>query len=129
MNIDSTTSSSKQPPTATYVLIAGGGPCGLMASDRARSRKVFAALWSTQSHARRSSRGPTRLRPAQWMQFQRFSFAQEVRALGLSPAHPTDVAYLGRYAGDKLARTSLPSAPEAVVNINTMTMKFGLAAT
>jgi 2-polyprenyl-6-methoxyphenol hydroxylase-like FAD-dependent oxidoreductase len=45
--------------------------------------------------------------------FRRLGFADEVRALGLPPDFPTDIAYFTRFARHELARFSLPSAREA----------------
>ena len=45
--------------------------------------------------------------------FRRLGFAEEIRALGLPPDYPTDIAYFTRFARHELARFSLPSAREA----------------
>ncbi len=45
--------------------------------------------------------------------FRRLGFADEIRALGLPPEFPTDIAYFTRYAGHELARFALPSANQA----------------
>ena len=45
--------------------------------------------------------------------YRRLGFADEVRALGLPPDFPTDIAYFTRFARHELARFSLPSAREA----------------
>src|SRR6188768_3248500 len=42
--------------------------------------------------------------------FRRLGFADEVRALGLPPDFPTDIAYFTRFARHELARFSLPSS-------------------
>jgi 2-polyprenyl-6-methoxyphenol hydroxylase-like FAD-dependent oxidoreductase len=59
--------------------------------------------------------------------FRRLGFADEVRALGLPPEHPTDIAYFTRYAGHELARISLPTAAQAVVKIKSMTGSWSAA--
>src|SRR5688572_32714895 len=45
--------------------------------------------------------------------YRRLGFADEIRALGLPPDFPTDIAYFTRFARHELARFSLPSAREA----------------
>ena len=42
--------------------------------------------------------------------FRRLGFADEIRALGLPPDHPTDIAYFTRFASHELARIRLPTA-------------------
>jgi 2-polyprenyl-6-methoxyphenol hydroxylase-like FAD-dependent oxidoreductase len=59
--------------------------------------------------------------------FRRLGFAHEIRALGLPPDHPTDIAYLTRFAGRELARISLPTAAEAIVRIRSMTGSWSAA--
>jgi 2-polyprenyl-6-methoxyphenol hydroxylase-like FAD-dependent oxidoreductase len=45
--------------------------------------------------------------------YRRLGFADEVRALGLPPDFPTDIAYFTRFARHELARFSLPSSRDA----------------
>src|SRR2546423_3068644 len=45
--------------------------------------------------------------------YRRLGFADEVRALGMPPDFPTDIAYFTRFAKHELARFSLPSARDA----------------
>src|SRR5687767_13916755 len=45
--------------------------------------------------------------------FRRLGFADEVRALGLPPDFPTDIAYFTRFARHELARFTLPSSRDA----------------
>ena len=45
--------------------------------------------------------------------YRRLGFADEVRAQGLPPDYPTDIAYYTTFAGHELARFRLPSAAEA----------------
>ena len=46
--------------------------------------------------------------------YRRLGFAHEIRALGLPPDHPTDIAYFTRFCGYELARLELPTAAQAV---------------
>jgi 2-polyprenyl-6-methoxyphenol hydroxylase-like FAD-dependent oxidoreductase len=45
--------------------------------------------------------------------YRRLGFAHRVRAQGLPADHPTDVAYLTRFAGHEMARLRLPTAAQA----------------
>jgi 2-polyprenyl-6-methoxyphenol hydroxylase-like FAD-dependent oxidoreductase len=45
--------------------------------------------------------------------YRRLGFADRVRAQGLPADHPTDVAYLTRFAGHEMARLRLPTAAQA----------------
>ena len=51
--------------------------------------------------------------------YRRLGFADEVRAQGLPPDYPTDIAYFTRYTEHELARFSLPSARAATDMIKT----------
>ena len=59
--------------------------------------------------------------------FRRLGFAHEIRAMGLPPDHPTDIAYFTRYAHHELARISLPTAAQAVKKIKTMSGSWSAA--
>ena len=52
--------------------------------------------------------------------FRRLGFAHEVRAQGLPPDHPTDIAYFTRFTGHELARLGLPTAAQAVQAVRNM---------
>lgn len=55
--------------------------------------------------------------------YRRLGFASEIRAQGLPPDHPTDIAYFTRYTVHELARLPLPTAAQAVKNIQHMTAR------
>jgi 2-polyprenyl-6-methoxyphenol hydroxylase-like FAD-dependent oxidoreductase len=59
--------------------------------------------------------------------FRRLGFAQEIRAQGLPPHHPTDITYLTRFSGIELARLRLPTAAAAPQAIKTMTGSWSAA--
>jgi len=59
--------------------------------------------------------------------FRRLGFAHEIRAMGLPPDHPTDIAYFTRYAHHELARISLPTAAQAVETIKTLSGAWSAA--
>ncbi|MFC0388381.1 FAD-dependent oxidoreductase [Muricoccus vinaceus] len=94
------------------VLIAGGGPCGLMLAIELSRRGIGVLLvddkpgttFNPQANA-------TQARTME--HYRRLGFADEIRALGMPPDYPTDIAYFTRFAGHELARYRLPSAREA----------------
>src|SRR5262245_23535858 len=110
----------------TDVLIAGGGPCGLMLANELGRRGVRVLLVDAKpSTAFNPQANATQARTME--HFRRLGFAEEVRALGLPPDHPTDIAYFTRYTGHELARLSLPTAAQAVRNVKAMTGSWSAA--
>lgn len=96
----------------TAVLIVGGGPCGLMLANELGRRGVAAILVDQKpSTAFNPQANATQARTME--HFRRHGFVEEIRAAGLPPDHPTDVAYFTRYARHELARFPLPSSNEA----------------
>lgn len=103
----------------TDVLIAGGGPCGLMLANELGRRGIRTLLVDPKpGTAFNPQANATQARTME--HFRRLGFADEVRALGLPPDHPTDIAYFTRYTAHELARLSLPTAAEAVRNVRGM---------
>jgi 2-polyprenyl-6-methoxyphenol hydroxylase-like FAD-dependent oxidoreductase len=103
----------------TEVLVAGGGPCGLMLANELGRRDVRTLLVDMKpSTATNPQANATQARTME--HFRRLGFAAEVRALGLPPDHPTDIAYFTRFTGHELARLSLPTAAEAVRSVKAM---------
>src|SRR4029079_2411742 len=101
------------------VLIAGGGPCGLMLAIELGRRGCRTLLVDAKpGTAFNPQANATQARTME--HYRRLGFAHEIRALGLPPDHPTDIAYLTRYARHELARISLPTAAEAVVRIKSL---------
>lgn len=108
------------------VLVAGGGPCGLMLANELGRRGIRTLLVDAKpSTAFNPQANATQARTME--HFRRLGFAAEVRALGLPPDHPTDIAYFTRYAGWELARLQLPTAAEAVRNVRAMTGAWSAA--
>ena len=104
----------------TDVLIAGGGPCGLMLANELGRRNIRCLLVDTKpSTAFNPQANATQARTME--HFRRLGFAQEIRSMGLPPDHPTDIAYLTRFTGTELARLRLPTAaaaPQAIKNMS-----------
>ena len=101
------------------VLIAGGGPCGLMLANELGRRGIRCLLVDRKpGTAFNPQANATQARTME--HFRRLGFAHRVRALGLPPDHPTDIAYLTRFAGHELARLRLPTAAQATEVIRTL---------
>ncbi|WP_321857401.1 FAD-dependent oxidoreductase [Paraburkholderia tropica] len=94
------------------VMICGGGPCGLMLANDLGRRGVSVFLADEkESTAFNPQANATQARTME--HFRRLGFSEEIRAQGLPPDFPTDIAYYTRYAEHELARFQLPSAQEA----------------
>lgn len=110
----------------TDLLIAGGGPCGLMLANELGRRGVRTLLVDAKpGTAFNPQANATQARTME--HFRRLGFAHEIRALGLPADHPTDIAYFTRFAGHELARLRLPTAAEAIVQVKTMTGSWSAA--
>ena len=116
----------RPPLIATDVLIAGGGPCGLMLANELGRRGIRCLLVDAKpGTAFNPQANATQARTME--HFRRLGFAHDIRALGLPADHPTDIAYFTRLAGHELARISLPTAAEAAVKVKSMTGSWSAA--
>lgn len=94
------------------VLIAGGGPCGLVLANELGRRGVRALLLTEKpSTTTFPQANATQARTME--HYRRLGFAARVRALGLPPDYPTDVTYWTRFAEHELARFALPASGRA----------------
>lgn len=101
-----------EPTLRTPVLIAGGGPCGLMLSIELGRRGVASVLIDGKLQtAVNPQANATQARTMEY--YRRLGFADEIRSLGLPADYPTDIAYFTRYTGQELARFALPTSAEA----------------
>ena len=122
-----TESSPRPPPPKTSVIIVGGGPCGLMLANEVGRRGVSAVLLDAKSGtAFNPQANATQARTME--HYRRLGFADEVRALGMPPDYPTDIAYFTRYTGHELARLSLPTAAQAVRDVKKLGGSWSAAA-
>jgi 2-polyprenyl-6-methoxyphenol hydroxylase-like FAD-dependent oxidoreductase len=120
------TAAAQKPAVETAVLIAGGGPCGLMLANELGRRGIRCLLVDAKpGTAFNPQANATQARTME--HFRRLGFAHEIRSLGLPADHPTDIAYFTRYAGHELARIQLPTAAEAVEKIKTMSGSWSAA--
>jgi 2-polyprenyl-6-methoxyphenol hydroxylase-like FAD-dependent oxidoreductase len=111
---------------STQVLIAGGGPFGLMLANELGRRGIGVVLVDQNSGTtQNAAANATQARTME--HFRRLGFADEVRALGLPPDFPTDVAYFTRFARHELARFSLPSSRDAKQLVTTLSGSWSAA--
>jgi len=114
------------PPFRTQVVIAGGGPFGLMLAIELGRRGIAVVLLDAKTvTARNPQANATQARTMEY--YRRLGFADEVRALGMPADFPTDIAYFTRFATHELARFSLPSAREARQIVSTLSGSWSAA--
>ncbi|HWE76375.1 MAG TPA: FAD-dependent oxidoreductase [Stellaceae bacterium] len=108
------------------VIIAGGGPAGLMLANELGRRQVPTLLLCDRpSTTRFPAANATQARSME--HYRRLGFADKVRAVGMPPDYPTDVAYFTRITQHEVARFSLPAAREARDLIRTLSGSWSAA--
>lgn len=113
-------------PLQTDVLVCGGGPCGLMLANELGRRGIRCLVVDRKpGTAFNPQANATQARTME--HYRRLGFAHKVRAQGLPADHPTDIAYLTRFAGHELARLRLPTARQATEVIKTMSGSWSAA--
>lgn len=108
------------------VIIAGGGPAGLMLANELGQRGVPALLLCDRPAT--TTFPQANATQARTMEhYRRLGFADTVRAIGMPSDYPTDVAYFTRLSQRELARFELPTARDAQRLIRTMSGSWSAA--
>ena len=114
------------PSIDCAVIVIGAGPCGLMLALELGRRGVAAiVLEEKTSPAGFPAANATQARTME--HYRRLGFAARVRAQGLPPDYPTDIAYFTRFSAHELARFSLPSARAATDLVKTLSGSWSAA--
>src|SRR5690606_21464186 len=104
--------SPPSPSSRADVLIVGAGPCGLMLACELGRRGIDCVVADPrEAVAAVPQANATQARTME--HFRRLGLSERIRSLGLPPDHPTDIAYVTRFAGHELARLRLPTARQA----------------
>ena len=108
------------------VLISGGGPCGLVLAIELGRRGIRTALFNDKPETtQHPAAGASQARTME--HYRRLGFVQRVRAAGLPPDYPTDVAYFTRFTGMELSRFHLPSAADAEIQARSLSGSWSVA--
>ena len=99
--------------TDTQVLIAGGGPAGLVLALELGARGVACVLLNDAPHtAQHPKANAVSSRTMEHM--RRHGISDRLRARGLAPDHPTDLSYFTSLTGHEIGRFRQPSRAEAM---------------
>jgi 2-polyprenyl-6-methoxyphenol hydroxylase-like FAD-dependent oxidoreductase len=113
-------------PLDAAVIVVGGGPAGLMLANELGRRGIATLLFcdrpSTSPHPQANA---TQARTMEF--YRRLGFAETLRARGLPPDHPTDIAYFTRATRHELARLEQPPARDARQLIKTLSGAWSAA--
>jgi 2-polyprenyl-6-methoxyphenol hydroxylase-like FAD-dependent oxidoreductase len=113
-------------PNQAQVVIAGGGPCGLMLANELGRRGISVVLVDEKaSTAFNPQANATQARTME--HYRRLGFSNEIRSQGLPGEYPTDIAYFTRFANHELARFQLPSARQAGDVVKTLAGSWSAA--
>jgi 2-polyprenyl-6-methoxyphenol hydroxylase-like FAD-dependent oxidoreductase len=108
------------------VIIAGGGPAGLMLANELGQRGVpVLLLCDRPSTTTFPQANATQARTME--HYRRLGFADAMRAIGMPGDYPTDVAYFTRLTQHELARFELPAARDAQNLIKTLSGSWSAA--
>lgn len=114
------------PDLDAQVIIAGGGPAGLMLANELGRRGITTVLLTE-----RNSTTPfpqANATQARTMEhYRRLGFADAVRAVGMPADYPTDIAYFTRIARHELARFEQPAAGAAGALVKTLSGSWSAA--
>jgi hypothetical protein len=108
-------------PSEVAVFSAGSGPFALMFANELSRRGVPVLLVDSKDGAIHSVQANA-IQARTQEYYRRLGFADEVRALGMSPNFP-----ITRFAGHELARFSLPSARDAHLLVKTLSGSWSAA--
>ncbi|HTP81980.1 MAG TPA: FAD-dependent oxidoreductase [Alphaproteobacteria bacterium] len=101
------------------VVIAGGGPAGLVLAMELGRRSVSCLLVDDKPGTTTQPRAnATQARTME--HYRRLGFAHEIRPLGLPLEYPTDMVCCTRLAGYELARYKRPSTKEATQSVRNL---------
>jgi 2-polyprenyl-6-methoxyphenol hydroxylase-like FAD-dependent oxidoreductase len=110
----------------TDIVIVGGGPAGLMLANELGRRSVGVILLDQdEATAVHPQANATQARTME--HYRRLGFADEIRAQGLPPDYPTDIAYYTTFSGHELARFRLPSAAAAKTMVRRLSGSWSAA--
>lgn len=108
------------------VVVVGGGPCGLVMAHELGRRGIRTMLFNERPDTTPyPAAGATQARTME--HYRRLGLSEKVRAAGLPPSYPTDVAYFTRFAATELSRFELPASRDAGELIQTMTGSWSAA--
>src|SRR5215469_13304601 len=108
------------------VIIAGGGPAGLMLANELGRRNVPTLLLCDRPST--TSFPAANATQARTMEhYRRLGFADAVRAVGMPRDYPTDVAYFTRFTRHELARFEQPAAGAAGDIVKTLSGSWSAA--
>src|SRR5579862_7101438 len=108
------------------VIIAGGGPAGLMLANEL-GRRGIATLLLTERLGTTPFPQANATQARTMEHYRRLGFADAVRAVGLPRDYPTDIAYFTRIARHELARFEQPAAGAARDLVKTLSGSWSAA--